>query len=88
MTTAICFKCGSFKFGSLCPCDKCHAEPISEDEIARSLFMTDRYFDENTLKEMGGRIASGKTIELDSNTLKIVSKSLKGYRKKSWFRFW
>jgi hypothetical protein len=77
MTIAVCFKCGSFKFGSLCSCDNCLAVPISENEIARSLVMSDHYFDQTTLEEIGGRIASGRAINFDATTLKIFSKCMK-----------
>jgi hypothetical protein len=77
MTIAVCFKCGSNKFGSLCSCDNCLAVPKSKDEIARSLVMSDHFFDEMTLNEIGKRIASRRKIEFDPYTIKIVSKSHK-----------
>lgn len=77
MTIAVCFRCGSFKFGSLCSCDNCLAVPISEDEIARSLVMSDHYFDQSTLEEIGGRIATGGAIHFDSDSLKMITKGLR-----------
>ena len=55
MPTAVCFRCGEFKFGAFCPC-QCGAMPQTEDELAISLAMTDHYFDEPTLQQLGAAI--------------------------------
>lgn len=53
MTTAVCFQCGHLKFGSFLPCDQCQARPRTEDEMIVSLAMSDHYFDQPTLEQMG-----------------------------------
>lgn len=55
MTTAVCFRCGKLKFGAFCPCE-CGAMPQTEDELAISLAMTDHYFDEPTLLQIGAAV--------------------------------
>ena len=50
MTKAICWKCGEFKSGSVAPCPNCNADPETEDDLLKSLFLTDHYHDEDGLK--------------------------------------
>ena len=64
MTAAVCFKCGAIKFGAFCPCDECEAAPSSEDELALSLAMTDHYFDQATLDQMGAAVRDGHPPQL------------------------
>jgi hypothetical protein len=64
MTVAVCFKCGAFKFGAFTPCFECDQVPDTEDEFLRSMLMTDHFFDEGALKQMGNAIADGKPVEI------------------------
>jgi hypothetical protein len=68
MTMAVCFRCGAIKFGAFCPCPECQALPISEDDLALSLAMTDHYFDVPTLEQMGAAVRDGNLPQLDPET--------------------
>ena len=68
MTIAVCFRCGTLKFGAFCPCGECTAVPQTEDELALSLAMTDHYFDTPTLDQMGASIRDGKPPHLSPET--------------------
>lgn len=64
MTVAVCFQCGAMKFGAFTACKQCGATPLSEDDYVLSLAMTDHYFDEPTLREMGAKFADGRPQHL------------------------
>jgi hypothetical protein len=65
---AVCFQCGSIKFGAFVPCPQCAAWPQTEDELALSLAMTDHYFDMPTLEQMGASVRDGKPPHLDEHS--------------------
>jgi hypothetical protein len=68
MTAAICFKCGEFKFGAWTACQKCGALPETDDDRVLSLAMTDHYFDQATLGQMGEAVKRGEPPHLDPRT--------------------
>lgn len=70
MTIAICFNCGEFKFSAWAECDKCGMKPRSDDDIVVSLVMTDHYYDESSLKHLGGQINKGFKITLEDDMKK------------------
>ena len=70
MTIAICIKCGAFKFGAFCSCEKCGASPESEDDYVASFVFTDHFNSTATLEKIGAQIASGKKIHVEPGTLK------------------
>lgn len=76
MTTAICFKCGSHKFGALNSCQSCRAMPISDDDIVYSIALSDHYFDLATLEDIGKRLASGRSVDLDPESYETIRKGL------------
>jgi hypothetical protein len=65
MTMAVCFQCGKIKFGAFVPCPSCTQAPLTEDDLAMSLAMTDHYFDMPTLEQMGAAIRDGNPPRLD-----------------------
>lgn len=65
MTTAVCFKCGSMKFGAFNSCPQCQATPESEDDYATSLAMTEHYFPKDELEKMGVQVSNGEQLHLD-----------------------
>ncbi len=77
MTMAVCFKCGTIKFGAFCPCQVCQAMPANEDDLAISLTMTDHYFDMPTLEQMGATIRDGKPVHLDEASKANILVSLR-----------
>jgi hypothetical protein len=100
MTVAICYKCGEFKFGAFTPCAKCGAMPQNEDDLALSLAMTDHYFDEPTLKQMGAKVKDGTPPRLDPETHANFVREIRGLSgllervqkpppvRKPWWKFW
>ena len=104
MTIAICFNCGEFKHGAWTVCQKCGTTPKDDDELVKSLAMTDHYFDNNSLREMGRTIATGEEINIDPESRKQLlsqihdpafAKMLNRIRgidnlasSKPWWKFW
>jgi hypothetical protein len=74
---AVCFKCGTIKFGAFVPCPECSSFPQTEEELALSLAMTDHYFDMATLKSMGQSVREGKPPNLDPKTRKALLETLR-----------
>jgi hypothetical protein len=68
MTMAVCFKCGKIKFGAFVPCPDCRTAPQTEDDLVRSLAMTDHYFDMPTLEQMGAAVRDGNPPQLAPET--------------------
>ncbi|MEI7931734.1 MAG: hypothetical protein WCI21_01575 [Alphaproteobacteria bacterium] len=79
MTQAVCFKCGAIKFGAFTACKSCDGTPQSDEDLIMSLAMTDHYFDEKTLQQMGDDIRAGKKLTLHEETrrdlLKMIEQS-------------
>ncbi|QDT27810.1 hypothetical protein [Gimesia panareensis] len=76
MTTAVCFQCGHLKFGSFMPCDQCQARPRTDDEMIASLAMSDHYFDQPTLEQMGQYIQEhGAPPRLDPESEKVFRRN-------------
>ena len=65
MTVAVCYKCGSMKFGAFNACPECEAVPVTEDDYAMSLAMTEHYFPKDELKKMGTLVANGEELHID-----------------------
>jgi hypothetical protein len=84
MTIAVCFKCGSMKWGAFNPCEKCGASPQNDDGLALSLALNDHYFDKDRLEQIGGNICKGKPVHLDpgtrANMLKMMQSLPPGMR--------
>lgn len=79
MTQAVCWKCGSIKFGAFCPCPECGATPETEDDLVISLAMTDHYFDIETLRQFGQSIEqNGRPPNLDPETRENLLQVVRG----------
>jgi len=77
MTTAICYHCGEFKYGAFCECEECGHFPQTDDDLVRSLVMTDHYFDTNTLKSMGRMVGEGNPPCVDPQIQKELIQLIK-----------
>ena len=65
MTVAVCFNCGSFKFGAFTSCKKCGALPESDDDLAFSMMLTDHFETEEDLASIGQKIeANGSKAKI------------------------
>lgn len=69
MTAAICIKCGAMKVGAFSPCAKCGFTPVSNEDQARSILLSDRNLDPAALKKTGYRIAEGETPAFDETAV-------------------
>ena len=54
MTVALCFNCGETKFGALCQCDKCEADPTGDSNI--DIAFSDHNYSVGTLEQFGSVI--------------------------------
>ena len=80
MTTATCFNCGEIKFGAFVICPHCNKLPFSDDELILSLAMTDHYFQNDVLIQMGKSIKDGHPPHLDETTRENLLNDLKKIR--------
>ena len=53
------------KVGAFNPCPKCAATPVSKDDYATSLAMTEHYFPVSELEKLGLQVANGETLHID-----------------------
>jgi hypothetical protein len=65
MTVAICISCGERKFGAFVGCKGCGFRPTSEEELAKSMMVTDHYFSTEQLDEIARDWNSGKPVRFD-----------------------
>jgi len=65
------------KFGAFNSCPKCKATPSSEDDLAISLGLSDHYFDEPIMAQIGADVAAGKPTQLDPETRSNLIKMLR-----------
>lgn len=77
MTMAICIKCGERKWGAFNPCARCGTQPGSEDELALSLAMSDHYFDDAGLDQLGDAVRSGKPPHLSPASRETLIASIR-----------
>lgn len=97
-------KCGEEKRGAFLPCAKCGFIPKTEDEFAKSTMLTDHYFDNETLGQIGCNISRGKEIQFRPEDLQNFVDALRESQimrmvgaggptaaspsKKRWWRVW
>lgn len=78
MTTAVCFRCGAIKFGAILPCGSCGAKPGTEDELIRSVWMSDHHFSRAKLESIAAAVAAGQPPILDDETKARLVEGLRG----------
>ena len=69
MTIAICIKCGAEKFGAFVSCKACGFRPTSDEELAKSLMVTDRYFPVDTLRNIGKDLSAGGDVQFSPENI-------------------
>lgn len=73
MTLAICYRCGSQKFGAFVPCKACGFIPSNDYEMAYSLALTEHHLPKDVLAQIGERIKSGaESPKLDETSLNAM----------------
>jgi hypothetical protein len=60
MTTAVCVRCGSLKYGAFNHCKACGVRPETEIDLAYSLALTDRYFSVDVLHQISADMCTGR----------------------------
>lgn len=80
MTKAVCVFCGDMKFGAFNACKACSRRPTADDDVILSLAMTDHYFSDSDLSNMGCNIKLGKPPKLDEETRKNLQKTLDNFK--------
>ena len=102
MTLAICIKCGAEKFGAYVHCAACNFRPTSEEDLAKSMMVTDHYFSKETLGEISHDLSSGKPVQFsEENLAQLISEVRKSNlrrmlgltssdrnQKRPWWKFW
>lgn len=78
MTYAICIRCGGEKFGAFTLCRSCGFVPATDDDIAKSLMVSDHHFGRDRLLEIGAAIAAGQPMEFDAGNVAALAKSMRG----------
>ncbi|MBZ0136154.1 MAG: hypothetical protein K8I27_07265 [Planctomycetes bacterium] len=63
MTMAVCIKCGEEKFGAWTPCSKCDFMPETDEEMAKSVILTDHHMPPESLKQVSALIKTGGEFE-------------------------
>ena len=78
MTVAVCFKCGSFKFGAFNPCPDCGALPENDDDRAVSFALTDHFGNRQELEVIAKQIAGGIRPSLPEDFRKSIATAMRG----------
>ncbi|MCW8835964.1 MAG: hypothetical protein OQJ99_06320 [Rhodospirillales bacterium] len=66
---AICFNCGEWKEAIFGRCEECGASPKTENDLAASLVLSDRYSSPRDLERLGASLKAGQTISLNQRHL-------------------
>ena len=77
MTNAICFKCGSEKFGAFSTCKECGAVPSSEDELSLSLALCEHLLSKERLASLAREIKNGRRPTIPADLLEQSRCALK-----------
>lgn len=62
MTVAVCLVCGGKKFGAFGACPSCDWEPVADEDMVRSMLLTDHYQPVEELERMGVALAEGTEV--------------------------
>lgn len=77
MTQAICIFCGARKFGAFSVCDNCATQPNGEDQLAKSMLLTDHFYSLEELDEIGEHISAGGKCECAPNLVEGFVKTIR-----------
>jgi len=73
---AVCFNCREIKFGAFVDCDKCNAKPMTDDDRAVSLILTDHFFEMYALRELGESIKNGEKFTIPEEHKEVLIEAL------------
>jgi len=92
MTVAICFACGEFKVGAFTPCPICSGAPVTVEEEAQSLALTDHYLTPEALEQVQQQAAAGQPVNIDADFYEQLLQTLRDERtvraNRPWWKFW
>lgn len=77
MAMAICFKCGSAKFGALVVCRSCNTAPRTNSEYAVSLALSDHLCSNDQLAKYSHELRNGNKLSLPREALVQAFEALK-----------
>jgi len=77
MAMAICFKCGSAKFGALVACRSCNAAPRANSEYAVSLALSDHLSSKEQLAQYSHELRNGKKLSVPREAIVQALDALK-----------
>jgi hypothetical protein len=76
MTIAVCLVCGARKLGAFLPCSACDWEPVEDEDLVRSMLLTDHYQPEAELERIGTALAGGTEVVIPEE---LVQELLPGF---------
>src|SRR5262245_38454760 len=65
MTQAVCVRCGGAKFGAFMRCRTCGFVPMSLEDRAKSVILSDQVLDSHRLSAASESLKAGKSISFD-----------------------
>ncbi|MCE9668814.1 hypothetical protein LY474_13400 [Myxococcus stipitatus] len=81
MNFAVCVGCGETKEGAFTPCEGCGLDPAraGTDRMlqARSLLLSERFYSERELTELGRKLRQGEPLAYDTQKLTELVEELK-----------
>ena len=77
MAMAICFKCGSAKFGALVACRSCNAAPRANSEYAVSLALSDHLSSKDQIAQYSHELRNGKKLSVPREAIVQALDALK-----------
>ena len=76
MTVAICFKCGTEKFGALTQCGACKATPRAKSDLALSLVLSEHHSSKTQLEVLAHEIRSHLKLTVPEALLRQAHEAL------------
>ncbi len=72
MTVAVCLECGTLKTGAWSACPNCGYQPEGEEQLARSLLVSDNCIAREALEAMAERRRQGEPWNFDPEVVEVV----------------
>jgi hypothetical protein len=76
VTLAICLRCGYPKVGAWTICQRCHFQPQTKDDLAKSVLLSDHYRDADSLENITKLIESGGSVPFDQNDIEVLKSTI------------
>jgi hypothetical protein len=72
MTVAICLRCGARKHGAWTRCPDCGFLPEDDEDLARSILVSDHVLDGTGLDDVSRRIQEGQPVGFDPDEVDAI----------------